>query len=161
MCILTDYIVDHPHGGGRGKSKGNRHPVTPWGKPVSLSNSLSDSTRRLTTFADQIRMENSSHTQPQQVGCDTQAEKPRYEAQQEVIEGLNNFLRDVRVEEWRRVKERRDRESCTKWTVLYHMNVIIYQQNVIIKFLDEGDFVWCNGPFLAQHLRSSTMHLDF
>jgi large subunit ribosomal protein L2 len=23
---------DHPHGGGRGKSKGNRHPVTPWGK---------------------------------------------------------------------------------------------------------------------------------
>jgi len=26
--------VDHPHGGGRGKSKGNRHPVTPWGKPT-------------------------------------------------------------------------------------------------------------------------------
>jgi len=24
--------VDHPHGGGRGKSKGNRHPVSPWGK---------------------------------------------------------------------------------------------------------------------------------
>ncbi|CAB4486982.1 ribosomal protein L2 [Rhizophagus irregularis] len=23
--------VDHPHGGGRGKSKGNRHPVSPWG----------------------------------------------------------------------------------------------------------------------------------
>jgi len=22
---------DHPHGGGRGKSKGNRHPVSPWG----------------------------------------------------------------------------------------------------------------------------------
>ncbi|UNI15181.1 mitochondrial 54S ribosomal protein rml2, variant 2 [Purpureocillium takamizusanense] len=27
--------VDHPHGGGRGKSKGNRNPVTPWGRPVS------------------------------------------------------------------------------------------------------------------------------
>ncbi|RBQ89392.1 hypothetical protein VDGD_08839 [Verticillium dahliae] len=28
--------VDHPHGGGRGKSKGNRHPTSPWGTPVSL-----------------------------------------------------------------------------------------------------------------------------
>lgn len=26
--------VDHPHGGGEGKSKGGRHPVTPWGKPT-------------------------------------------------------------------------------------------------------------------------------
>ncbi|KAG6363512.1 hypothetical protein INS49_008612 [Diaporthe citri] len=26
--------VDHPHGGGRGKSKGNRHPVSPWGTPA-------------------------------------------------------------------------------------------------------------------------------
>ena len=26
---------DHPHGGGRGKSKGNVHPVSPWGLPVS------------------------------------------------------------------------------------------------------------------------------
>ncbi|KAL2014999.1 hypothetical protein VTK56DRAFT_6542 [Thermocarpiscus australiensis] len=25
---------DHPHGGGRGKSKGNRHPVSPWGQPA-------------------------------------------------------------------------------------------------------------------------------
>ncbi|KAF1989359.1 mitochondrial 54S ribosomal protein RML2 [Aulographum hederae CBS 113979] len=24
--------VDHPHGGGRGKSKGNKHPVSPWGQ---------------------------------------------------------------------------------------------------------------------------------
>jgi large subunit ribosomal protein L2 len=24
--------VDHPHGGGEGKAKGGRHPVTPWGK---------------------------------------------------------------------------------------------------------------------------------
>lgn len=28
--------ADHPHGGGRGKSKGNVHPVSPWGQPVSL-----------------------------------------------------------------------------------------------------------------------------
>ena len=26
--------VDHPHGGGQGKTKGGRHPVTPWGKPT-------------------------------------------------------------------------------------------------------------------------------
>ncbi|KAI9735207.1 MAG: hypothetical protein M1834_001797 [Cirrosporium novae-zelandiae] len=26
--------VDHPHGGGRGKSKGNVHPVSPWGQPA-------------------------------------------------------------------------------------------------------------------------------
>ncbi len=26
--------VDHPHGGGEGKSKGGRHPVTPWGQPT-------------------------------------------------------------------------------------------------------------------------------
>lgn len=30
MCV-----GDHPHGGGRGKSKGNVHPVSPWGIPVS------------------------------------------------------------------------------------------------------------------------------
>ena len=26
--------VDHPHGGGRGKSKGNKHPQSPWGQPA-------------------------------------------------------------------------------------------------------------------------------
>ena len=26
--------VDHPHGGGEGKSTAGRHPVTPWGKPA-------------------------------------------------------------------------------------------------------------------------------
>ena len=29
--------VDHPHGGGRGKSKGNVHPVSIWGQLVSLT----------------------------------------------------------------------------------------------------------------------------
>ena len=27
--------VDHPHGGGEGRSSGGRHPVTPWGKPTT------------------------------------------------------------------------------------------------------------------------------
>jgi large subunit ribosomal protein L2 len=26
--------VDHPHGGGEGKTSGGRHPCTPWGKPT-------------------------------------------------------------------------------------------------------------------------------
>lgn len=29
--------VDHPHGGGRGKSKGNKVPMSPWGVPVCLN----------------------------------------------------------------------------------------------------------------------------
>jgi large subunit ribosomal protein L2 len=26
--------IDHPHGGGEGRTKGGRNPVTPWGKPT-------------------------------------------------------------------------------------------------------------------------------
>jgi large subunit ribosomal protein L2 len=26
--------IDHPHGGGEGRTSGGRHPVTPWGKPT-------------------------------------------------------------------------------------------------------------------------------
>jgi large subunit ribosomal protein L2 len=25
--------IDHPHGGGEGKTSGGRHPVSPWGQP--------------------------------------------------------------------------------------------------------------------------------
>ncbi|MBN2370357.1 MAG: 50S ribosomal protein L2 [Vicinamibacteria bacterium] len=31
---VTMNPVDHPHGGGEGKTAGGRHPVTPWGKPT-------------------------------------------------------------------------------------------------------------------------------
>ena len=38
--------VDHPHGGGEGKTSGGRHPVTPWGVPTkgkkTRSNKSSD-----------------------------------------------------------------------------------------------------------------------
>ncbi|MFN4225723.1 MAG: 50S ribosomal protein L2 [Hyphomonas sp.] len=38
--------VDHPHGGGEGKSSGGRHPVTPWGKktrgPKTRNNKATD-----------------------------------------------------------------------------------------------------------------------
>ena len=26
--------VDHPHGGGEGRTSGGRHPVSPWGQPT-------------------------------------------------------------------------------------------------------------------------------
>lgn len=35
LLTVLSSPVDHPHGGGRGKSKSNRHPVSPWGRPVS------------------------------------------------------------------------------------------------------------------------------
>jgi large subunit ribosomal protein L2 len=31
---VTMNPVDHPHGGGEGRTSGGRHPVTPWGKPA-------------------------------------------------------------------------------------------------------------------------------
>jgi len=38
--------IDHPHGGGEGRTSGGRHPVTPWGKPTkgkrTRSNKLTD-----------------------------------------------------------------------------------------------------------------------
>jgi large subunit ribosomal protein L2 len=31
---VTMNPVDHPHGGGEGRTSGGRHPVTPWGLPT-------------------------------------------------------------------------------------------------------------------------------
>jgi len=36
--------VDHPHGGGEGRSSGGRHPVTPWGKPTKGKRTRSNGT---------------------------------------------------------------------------------------------------------------------
>ncbi|MDD4675119.1 MAG: 50S ribosomal protein L2, partial [Syntrophaceticus schinkii] len=41
--------VDHPHGGGEGKSTAGRHPVTPWGKPA-----LGARTRKKKKASDQF-----------------------------------------------------------------------------------------------------------
>ena len=41
--------IDHPHGGGEGRTSGGRHPVTPWGKPTkgkrTRSNKRTDALR--------------------------------------------------------------------------------------------------------------------
>ncbi|MED5287898.1 MAG: 50S ribosomal protein L2 [Pseudomonadota bacterium] len=36
--------IDHPHGGGEGKTSGGRHPVTPWGKPTKGKKTRSNKT---------------------------------------------------------------------------------------------------------------------
>jgi large subunit ribosomal protein L2 len=41
--------VDHPHGGGEGKSSGGRHPVTPWGVPTK-----GYKTRRVNKSSDKL-----------------------------------------------------------------------------------------------------------
>ena len=44
---VTMNPIDHPHGGGEGRTSGGRHPVTPWGKPTkgkkTRSNKRTDS----------------------------------------------------------------------------------------------------------------------
>jgi large subunit ribosomal protein L2 len=39
--------VDHPHGGGEGRTSGGRHPVTPWGKPTKGKKTRSTSDRQV------------------------------------------------------------------------------------------------------------------
>ena len=38
--------IDHPHGGGEGRTSGGRHPVTPWGKPPRARRPARTSRRR-------------------------------------------------------------------------------------------------------------------
>jgi large subunit ribosomal protein L2 len=39
--------VDHPHGGGEGKTSGGRHPVSPWGKPEGRTRDKNKASSRL------------------------------------------------------------------------------------------------------------------
>ena len=39
--------VDHPHGGGEGKTSGGRHPVSPWGKPERRTRNTNKSSQSL------------------------------------------------------------------------------------------------------------------
>jgi len=107
-CVLTRLIFfcfpldDHPHGGGRGKSKGKRIPTSPWGTPVSSSgliprhshiNSASPSSpssccsplswalSRLTKHTGQRRVQDKKEAQRQQVcGGPTASEHGETEA---------------------------------------------------------------------------------
>ena len=39
--------IDHPHGGGEGKTSGGRHPVSPWGKPEGRTRDANKASSRL------------------------------------------------------------------------------------------------------------------
>jgi large subunit ribosomal protein L2 len=45
--------IDHPHGGGEGRTKGGRHPVTPWGKPTKGAKTRTN--KRTTKFIVRTR----------------------------------------------------------------------------------------------------------
>jgi hypothetical protein len=74
--------ADHPHGGGRGKSKGNVNPVSPWGMPVSWNN-LSPICRFTNSDVGQRWIQDSPCQETKQVGCDTPREEP-WKAENEV-----------------------------------------------------------------------------
>ena len=48
--------IDHPHGGGEGKTSGGRHPVSPWGQPEGR-------TRRPNKASDKLDRPPSPHRQ--------------------------------------------------------------------------------------------------
>lgn len=66
--------VDHPHGGGRGKSKGNKPPVSPWGVPVSIHSNMPTNTTDI--YTDEIRLQDTAQTQNQQTRCAGTPKKP-------------------------------------------------------------------------------------
>jgi len=39
--------IDHPHGGGEGRTSGGRHPVSPWGKPEGRTRNKKKASSRL------------------------------------------------------------------------------------------------------------------
>jgi large subunit ribosomal protein L2 len=39
--------IDHPHGGGEGKTSGGRHPVSPWGKPEGRTRDKNKASSRM------------------------------------------------------------------------------------------------------------------
>ena len=43
---VTMNPVDHPHGGGEGRTSGGRHPVSPWGKPTKGKKTRSNKSDR-------------------------------------------------------------------------------------------------------------------
>lgn len=67
---------DHPHGGGRGKSKGNVDPVSPWGMPVSHLRIEAHDFVLMLYLSGEIWIQNSTEAQSQQGSGDCTASKP-------------------------------------------------------------------------------------
>jgi ribosomal protein L2 len=76
---LAMNAADHAHGGGRGKSKGNVHPVSIWGTPVSIDYFSSTSICRPLTKSrtGQRWLQDSPKAQPQQTRRPGESAQPR------------------------------------------------------------------------------------
>ena len=76
---LAMNAADHAHGGGRGKSKGNVHPVSIWGTPVSLDITPSKRFYRSLTKCrtGQRWLQDPPKAQPQQARCPGESAQPR------------------------------------------------------------------------------------
>ena len=53
--------IDHPHGGGEGRTSGGRHPVTPWGKPTKGKKTRPTRRPTSSSCAAAIRRRRDSH----------------------------------------------------------------------------------------------------
>jgi ribosomal protein L2 len=76
---LAMNAADHAHGGGRGKSKGNVHPVSIWGTPVSFDMPFLSQIYRLLTRSQigQRWLQDSPKAQPQQARRPGESAQPR------------------------------------------------------------------------------------
>lgn len=82
--------ADHPHGGGRGKSKGNRIPSSPWG--VQVSHATPACFLRTNSLSGQIRIQDQTKEQDQRDGCEGTAQEPRETPQRVCIKGRLDYV---------------------------------------------------------------------
>lgn len=88
--------ADHPHGGGRGKSKGNVDPKSPWGIPVCIySDFISFSLAN--PSLDQERLQDSSQAEDQPRCGSRKASQPGQAPQEKLAGLLLTSLKSVRV----------------------------------------------------------------
>ena len=85
---------DHPHGGGRGKSKGNRAPVSIWGQLVNFPAFYQKSFSLLIQTTDQRRLQNQTQKKYQQLRSDCPTERI-----EEVDEGKDKEEEESRINE--------------------------------------------------------------
>ena len=92
--------VDHPHGGGEGKSKGGRHPVTPWGVPT-----LGKRTRRKHKESDKLIVRGRRRGKEKRVSaCESSSKKGPFveERLMKRIEAMNTSGKKRMIRTWSR-----------------------------------------------------------
>lgn len=85
---------EHPHGGGRGKSKGNVHPVSIWGQLVSIHQIVSPWSSLIVLCADQERLQDQEEVKCQSIcgRSSTKVRRQESECEEEEAERLKSEL---------------------------------------------------------------------